>query len=84
MDNVTLDVGPEPRIAIGDRVTVIGADGEEKQTAEQLAQAIGTINYEVVCGISSRVPREYHRDGGPHASRPGVIVQSLQEVLKSN
>jgi alanine racemase len=65
MDNVTLDIGPEPAVSIGDRVVVIGADGEEEQTAEQLAHAIGTLSYEIVCGISARVPREYHRDGKP-------------------
>jgi alanine racemase len=63
MDNVTFDIGPDPRVSIGDRVIVIGADGELRQTAEQLAQAIGTLNYEIVCGISGRVPRAYHRDG---------------------
>ena len=65
MDNVTFDLGPEPGVSVGDKVTVIGLDGDERQTAEQLARAIGTINYEVVCGISARVPREYHRDGVP-------------------
>jgi alanine racemase len=65
MDNVTLDLGPEPDVAPGDRVTLIGTDGGERQTAEELAQRIGTINYEVVCGISGRVPRAYHRDGAP-------------------
>ncbi len=65
MDNVTLDLGPSPHVAVGERVTVIGSDGQERQTAEQLARAIGTINYEVVCGISARVPRAYHRDGEP-------------------
>jgi alanine racemase len=65
MDNVTLDLGPEARVVPGDRVTLIGADGGERQTAEELASRIGTINYEIVCGISSRVPRQYHRDGDP-------------------
>ena len=36
-----------------------------RQTAEQLARRIDTINYEVLCGISGRVPRVYHRDGSP-------------------
>ena len=73
MDNVTLDLGRDRgadpkghgRVAPGDRVTLIGVDGGERQTAEELARGIGTINYEIVCGISSRVPREYHRDGQP-------------------
>jgi alanine racemase len=50
---------------VGDRVTIIGRDGGERQTAEVLARRIGTINYEIVCGISPRVPRSYHRDGTP-------------------
>ena len=33
------------------------------QTAEDLARRVGTISYEIVCGISKRVPRAYHRDG---------------------
>jgi alanine racemase len=65
MDNLTVDVGTDAEIAIGDQVTIIGADGCERQTAEDLARRIGTINYEVVCGISARVPRLYHRDGSP-------------------
>lgn len=47
----------------GDRVTLIGADGGERITAEELADRLQTINYEIVCGLSARVPRRYHRDG---------------------
>jgi alanine racemase len=63
MDNITVDVGPQPGVAVGDRGTIIGIDGGKRQTAEDLATRIGTINYEVLCWISSRVPRVYHRDG---------------------
>jgi alanine racemase len=66
MDNVTVDLGPEqPVVAVGDRAILIGCHGAERQTAEDLARRIGTINYEIVCGISGRVPRGYHRDGEP-------------------
>ncbi|PZS10934.1 MAG: alanine racemase [Solirubrobacterales bacterium] len=65
MDNITIDLGSEPSGAVGDAVTIIGRDGLERQTAEQLARRIGTINYEIVCGISARVPRAHHRDGEP-------------------
>lgn len=65
MDNVTLDLGPHTGVQAGERVTLIGVDGGQRQTAEELARAIGTINYEIVCGISSRVPRAYHRDEEP-------------------
>jgi alanine racemase len=65
MDNVTIDLGPEPAASVGDPATIIGVDGGQRQTAEELARRIGTINYEITCGISARVPREYHRDGAP-------------------
>jgi alanine racemase len=65
MDNVTVDVGSEPRVGVGEIVTIIGRDGEQRQTAEQLARRIDTINYEILCGITPRVPRSYHRDGDP-------------------
>jgi alanine racemase len=67
MDNVTIDLGPEPTVAVGEEATVLGVSGGERQTAEDLARRIGTISYEVTCGISARVPREYHRDGVPAA-----------------
>lgn len=65
MDNLTVEVpGPEA-VAVGDPVTLIGVDGSERQTSEDLARRAGTINYEIVCAISPRVPRVYHRDGVP-------------------
>lgn len=65
MDNITVDVGGPDAVAVGDRVTLIGVDGEERITAEEMARRIDTISYEVVCGISARVPRIYHRDEAP-------------------
>jgi alanine racemase len=65
MDNITVDVGLEAPVLVGDPATIIGVDGSERQTAEDLARRVGTINYEILTGISSRVPRAYHRDGEP-------------------
>jgi alanine racemase len=70
MDNITVDLDPgasgaAPAVAVGDTVTVIGCDGGERLTAEDVARRIGTINYEVLCGISPRVPRRYVRDEVP-------------------
>ena len=56
MDNITVDVG-DADIAIGDAVTLIGADGGERVSAEELARRLDTINYEITCGVSARVPR---------------------------
>jgi alanine racemase len=65
MDNITVELGAELPVAVGAPARIIGVDGAERQTAEQLATRIGTINYEVLCAISARVPRAYHRDGQP-------------------
>jgi len=58
MDNVTVDLGPEPPPR-GAEAVLIGAQGSERILAEELAERVGTINYEITCAISARVPREY-------------------------
>ncbi|HWI74831.1 MAG TPA: alanine racemase [Baekduia sp.] len=64
MDNVTFDADAHGLGAkLGDDVVLLGAQGAERITAEDLATLIDTINYEVTCGISARVPRAHHRDG---------------------
>jgi alanine racemase len=67
MDNITVDVGRHADVSVGDLATLIGTDGPERQTAEQLAARLQTINYEITCGLSARVSRRYHRDGEPAA-----------------
>ena len=57
MDNITVDVGPDPAVAIGDTVVLIGDQGEERILAEEVARRLDTINYEVTCGLSARVRR---------------------------
>lgn len=58
MDNVTVDLGPDGGgVAVGDVVTLLGADGGERILAETVAQALGTINYEVTCGLLPRATR---------------------------
>jgi alanine racemase len=58
MDQLMVDCGDD-RVEAGDEVVLIGSQGLEAITADDLATWIGTINYEVVCGLSERVPREY-------------------------
>ena len=58
MDNITVDLGDEP-VERGTEAVLIGARGDERILAEDLARALGTINYEVTCGITQRVPRSY-------------------------
>ena len=65
MDNVTVDLGPDPDVERGAEAVLIGAQGGERILAEEWARRLDTINYEVTCAISPRVPRVYHRDGAP-------------------
>lgn len=58
MDNLTIDLGPDPAVQIGDEAVLIGRQGEEEITAEEIATRIGTINYEVTTALSSRVIRK--------------------------
>jgi alanine racemase len=58
MDNITVDFG-EAGAAVGAEAVLIGAQGGERILAEEVARRLDTINYEVTCGISARVPRVY-------------------------
>ena len=43
----------------GDKVTLIGLDGDEKITADDLGELSGRFNYELVCDLGNRIPRHY-------------------------
>ena len=60
MDNITLDLGAGGSgVAVGDEVVLIGRSGDERILAEDVARQLGTINYEITCGLTARVPREH-------------------------
>lgn len=63
MDQMMFDVTNIDGVSEGDEVVLIGSDGGESITADDLAEAIGTIGYEIVCGIGKRVPRVYKAGG---------------------
>ena len=63
MDNLTIDLGPLTTVDPGSPAVLIGAQDGERILAEELAERLETINYEIVCAVSSRVPREYVRSG---------------------
>lgn len=67
MDQILVDCGPpdEAMTTVGDEVVLIGEQGDERVTADEWAGRLGTISYEVVCGISPRVPRRYSRVESP-------------------
>ncbi len=59
MDQIVVDVSNIEGVKIGDDAVIIGKSGNDEITAEEIAELDGTINYEIVCGISKRVPRIY-------------------------
>jgi alanine racemase len=60
MDQLMVDCGPESTVESGDEVVLLGSQGDETITAEDWAQRLGTISYEILCGIGPRVPRRAH------------------------
>ena len=63
MDQLMVDASEIDDIKIGDEVILFGSDGNNIITVESVADLMGTINYEIVCAISKRVPRVYIRNG---------------------
>ncbi len=59
MDQTMVDVGHIPGVKIGDEAVLIGRQGDEEISADEVAAKLDTINYEVTCMINSRVPRVY-------------------------
>ena len=73
MDLCMADVTDVPQAQVGDTVTLIGCDGGEEITVEELAEKLGTISYEVLCSISKRIPRFYYWGG--------EVVEELRYIV---
>jgi alanine racemase len=67
MDQLMVDAGDGPA-SVGDEVVLLGGQGEERITADDWADLLGTISYEVVCGVGRRVPRVHVGTAGIPAS----------------
>lgn len=76
MDLTTVDVTEVPRVHVGDEVVVLGRQGEAELTADDLAEAAGTLAYEVLCNLSNRVPRVHlwSPGDGRYYGRPAARV----------
>jgi alanine racemase len=59
MDQLVVDCGPDADVAVGDEAVLIGAQGGDRIRAEDWADLLGTINYEIVTGFAVRLPRLY-------------------------
>jgi alanine racemase len=69
MDQIMVDCGPagSSDVEVGDEMVLIGSQGGDEITADEWAERLGTISYEVLCGIGPRVPR-VTVEGGPPGS----------------
>lgn len=59
MDQCMLQLDEVPEARVGDEIVLIGRQGSDQIRAEEFGQAWGTVNYDVVCGLTARVPRYY-------------------------
>lgn len=85
MDMCIVDVTGIPGVCAGDEAVLLGRQGDDVMTFEEVAERAGTINYEVACQLASRLPRTYLPDSARHAdpaprrlvgiSRDGSSVQ---------
>ncbi len=72
MDQCMMDVTGVEGVDVGDQVVLMGEQGGQSITAEELGCLLGTINYEIVCMIGKRVPRVYIKDGKVQKIKLGV------------
>ncbi len=78
MDQCMIDLGAVPAAQLYDRVVLFGHDPAGPD-AEELSRIIGTIPYEVTCGISKRVPRVYSAEEVPTAARTAAGTRAAKD-----
>jgi alanine racemase len=74
MDQMMLDVTAIDGVREGDEVVLMGSQGDKKITADDIAEILKTINYEIVCNIGKRVPRSY--------TKGGVLIKEINHILR--
>jgi alanine racemase len=72
MDQFLVDVTDIPGTAEGDIATLIGVDGAARITASEVAEAAGTIPWDVLASLQARIPRFYHRGGAVESIAPAM------------
>jgi alanine racemase len=83
MDMCTLDVSQVPQCAVGDEVVLLGAQGGERITAEEIAAKAHTISYEVLCALGKRAPRVFLHQGRADRVEPSLRRIFLPDEEKS-
>jgi alanine racemase len=71
MDYIMVDAGPKPLMRVGDEAVAIGYQGNEYISPDEVARMSGTIAYEILCGLSTKLDRYYFRNGSLLHYQPG-------------
>lgn len=79
MDQFMVDVSHIPQTKVGDKVILVGSDGDKTISVEEVAEPANSFNYELVCNVGRRVPRVYIKDGNVVS-----IVNYLDYSIKSH
>jgi alanine racemase len=81
MDWTLIDVTDIPGVVVGDEVTLLGRDNGQVITAEEWAETVGTISYEVFCQVSKRVPRIYKESGSRNQESGDPKIRNLKNLI---
>jgi alanine racemase len=73
MDYIMINAGPDSELRVGDEVIIIGDQGNESITPDQIAIAGNTIGYEVICNLGKSIRRIYKHNDGIVREFPGTI-----------
>ncbi len=76
MDMCTLDVSPVPECRVGDEVVLMGQQGGERITADEIAAKVRSISYEILCALGKRAPRVFLHEG-----RAGRVEPRLRRIF---
>lgn len=79
MDQLLVDCGPGSGVRAGDEVVLLGRQGDEEVSAWEWAERLGTIAYEVTCGLSARLPRLYRYDSAETTKSMQPVSASTSE-----
>ncbi len=76
MDMCALDVGHIPDCEVGDEVVLMGRQGKEYISANEIAEKVGTISYEILCALGKRAPRVFL-----HKGKTGTVEPRLRRIF---
>jgi alanine racemase len=73
MDQTMIDVSHIENVKVGDEVVLVGCQGDNRISVEELADVSMSFNYEFVCDVNRRVPRVFYRNGAVVADKNYLI-----------